>query len=128
ITRRGHRPVRAAGGGRGTPAGARAGGRPDGDRRGLFLRRCVIELARSSNARDRDAGASQELAARSGEIRLAPEAASWIPAVMSYGPVPAPLVDDRWRTLRTSPSVSRYSRAFGDLLAALSLATLAGFD
>ena len=71
---------------------------------------------------------AQELAARSGEVRLAPEAASWIPAVMSYGPVPAQLVDDRWRTLRTSPSMSRYARAFGDLLDALSLAMMAEFD
>src|SRR5439155_18408645 len=36
---------------------------------------------------------AQEVASRVGAVRLAPEAASWIPAVMSYGPVPAPLVD-----------------------------------
>jgi tetratricopeptide (TPR) repeat protein len=71
---------------------------------------------------------AQELAARSGGVRLAPESASWIPAVMSYGPVPAQLVDDRWRVLRASPSMSRYARAFGDLLDALSLAMMAEFD
>jgi tetratricopeptide (TPR) repeat protein len=71
---------------------------------------------------------AQELASRGGAVRLAPEAASWIPAVMSYGPVPAPQVDERWQALRASASMSRYARAFGDLLDALSLAMMGEFD
>ena len=71
---------------------------------------------------------AQEVASRVGAVRLAPEAASWIPAVMSYGPVPAPLVDQRWQALRGSASMSRYARAFGDLLDALSLAMMGEFD
>jgi class 3 adenylate cyclase/tetratricopeptide (TPR) repeat protein len=71
---------------------------------------------------------AQEYATRSGDVRVAPEAASWIPAVMSFGPMAAATVDARWRELRASGSMSRYARAFGDVLQALSLAMMDQID
>lgn len=71
---------------------------------------------------------AQELGARSGAVRLAPEAASWIPAVMAYGPMAAATVDQRWRELLAATSMSRYARAFGDVLDALSLAMMDEFE
>jgi tetratricopeptide (TPR) repeat protein len=71
---------------------------------------------------------AQEIAAHSSDVRLAPESASWIPAVMSYGPVPATKVNERWLELVSSTSMSRYARAFGDGMDALSLAMMDEFD
>src|SRR5207245_2689750 len=71
---------------------------------------------------------AQELGVRGGGTRIAPEAASWVPAVMAYGPVPAPDADERWRELRVSSSMSRYARAFGDVLNAIVLAMMGRFD
>jgi class 3 adenylate cyclase/tetratricopeptide (TPR) repeat protein len=67
---------------------------------------------------------AQQIAVRSRDVRLAPEAASWIPAVMAYGPMHAAIVDTRWRELSTSGTMSRYARAFGDVLDALSIAMM----
>ena len=67
---------------------------------------------------------AQELAARSGAARLPPEAIAWVPAIMAYGPVAAEAVDARWRELTASGSLSRYARAFGDLLDAISIAMM----
>ncbi|MDP9298886.1 MAG: AAA family ATPase, partial [Actinomycetota bacterium] len=71
---------------------------------------------------------AQELAVHSSDVRLAPESASWIPAVMAYGPVPAAKVHERWLELLGSTSMSRYARAFGDGMDALSLAMMDEFD
>jgi tetratricopeptide (TPR) repeat protein len=62
------------------------------------------------------------IATRLGDVRVAPEAASWFPAVMAYGPIPAEEVHRRWVALVDSMPTSRYARAFGDLLDALSIA------
>ncbi len=67
---------------------------------------------------------AQQIAVRSRDVRLAPEAVSWIPAVMAYGPMHAAIVDTRWRELSTSGTMSRYARAFGDVLNALSIAMM----
>src|SRR6266566_2077341 len=67
---------------------------------------------------------AQQIAVRSRDVRLAPAAASWIPAVMAYGPMHAAIVDTRWRELSTSGTMSRYARAFGDVLNALSIAMM----
>ena len=69
-----------------------------------------------------------EFASRSGDARIASEAASWIPAVLVYSPVPATAAYERWRRLTSSVSMSRYGRAFGDSLIAVSLAMMERFD
>jgi tetratricopeptide (TPR) repeat protein len=71
---------------------------------------------------------AQELSLRTGLTRIAPEATSWIPAVMAYGPFNATEVDARWRALLASTPMSRYARAFGDVLDALSIAMMGDVD
>jgi class 3 adenylate cyclase/predicted ATPase len=65
---------------------------------------------------------AQDLAVRSGMPRIAEEAAGWYLSAVLSAPVPAADAVERWRVVSSSIRMSRYGRAFGEVITSEALA------